>query len=467
MAQQDSDQELKTGMQTRHMVMLALGGVIGTGLFLSSGYSINQAGPLGAVLAYAIGALVMYMVMVCLGELAVYTPNSGSFSVYATRYLGPGTGYTIAWLYWLNWTVAIGSEFTGAGMLMQHWYPNVPVWSWSLLFGVVILALNLFSVKIFAETEFWLSLIKVATVIVFLAVGIWLILGFPHRGDIHTHYLDNFTREGLFPTGIWSVFMTLVVVLFAFSGSELVGIASGEAEDPQNSLRKAIRVTIARLAIFFIGTIIVLAALIPREDANVEQSPFVTVFSHVGLPYVGDIMNLVILTAMLSAANSGLYASARMLWTLGNQGFISKRYTRVSRFGAPVNAVLLSLLGALASLASSIYAPGTVYLALISISGFASVVVWMVIAAAQMAFRRQYVKRGGDVKDLHYRVRFYPWVPIGAILFCLIACVGMACDPGQRISIYFSIPFIIWCYIFYRIKMKYRARKSAAVSEST
>ncbi|MEG0244621.1 MAG: amino acid permease [Pseudomonas sp.] len=452
----------KKEMHTRHIVMLALGGVIGTGLFLTSGYTVNQAGPLGAVIAYIVGAVMVYLVMVCLGELAVQMPETGSFSSYATRYLGPGTGYTVAWLYWLTWTVAIGSEFTAAGILMVRWFPDTPVWIWSALFAITVLVSNVVSVRLFAETEFWLSLVKVLTVITFIAIGGAAIFGLFEVQHVQGIGLSNFTREGLFPTGLLPIAMTLLAVSFAFSGTELIGIAAGEAKDPQVSVPKAIRTTVVRLALFFVGTIIVLATLLPREQAGLVESPFVMVFDLIGIPYSADIMNFVILTALLSAANSGLYAASRMLWTLSDQGHMPKCFARLSPRGTPVNAIMLSMAGALASLLSSVLAPDTVYLALVSISGLAVVVVWMSIAASQMAFRRHYVANGGRVEDLHFRVRGYPWVPLGAIACCVLACVGIAFDPEQRVALYFGIPFIAWCYFVYWVTRNKRAQRLAA-----
>ncbi|WP_109511216.1 amino acid permease [Pseudomonas ovata] len=459
--QPDPASQFQKQMQTRHIVMLALGGVIGTGLFLTSGYTVNQAGPLGAVIAYMIGAVMVYLVMVCLGELAVQMPETGSFSSYATRYLGPGTGYTVAWLYWLTWTVAIGSEFTAAGILMVRWFPDTPVWIWSALFAMTVFVSNVVSVRLFAETEFWLSLIKVLTVITFILIGGAAILGLFEVQSLQGAGLSNFTREGLFPTGFMPIVMTLLAVSFAFSGTELIGIAAGEAQDPQSSVPKAIRTTVVRLALFFVGTIFVLATLLPREQAGLVESPFVMVFELIGIPYSADIMNFVILTALISAANSGLYAASRMLWTLSDQGHMPKCYARLSRRGTPVNAIILSMAGAAASLLSSVFAPDTVYLALVSISGLAVVVVWMSIAASQIAFRRHYVAHGGRVEDLHFRVRGYPWVPIAALLSCTLACVGIAFDPEQRVALYFGLPFIAWCYFIYWITRNKRAERLA------
>ncbi|WP_047337253.1 MULTISPECIES: amino acid permease [Pseudomonas] len=463
MSLQEQQTDLRGGfkqeMQTRHIVMLALGGVIGTGLFLTSGYTVNQAGPLGAVIAYIIGALMVYLVMMCLGELAVQMPETGSFSTYATRFLGPGTGYTVAWLYWLTWTVAIGSEFTAAGILMARWFPETPVWIWSALFAMVVFLSNVVSVRLFAETEFWLSLVKVVTVLAFLAVGGGAILGFLHIDQAHSIGLSNFTREGLFPTGFMPIAMTLLAVAFAFSGTELIGIAAGETRDPQRNVPRAIRTTVLRLAIFFVGTIFVLATLLPREQAGLVESPFVTVFTYIGIPYSADIMNFVIISALLSAANSGLYAASRMLWTLSDQGHLPKQFSALTRMGTPLNAIIVSMAGGAASLLSSVFAPDTIYLALVSISGLAVVVVWMSIAASQIAFRRHFVANGGDVRDLKFRVRGYPWVPLGALLCCALACVGIGFDPEQRVALYFGLPFIAWCYLVYYITRSSRQRR--------
>ena len=308
---------LERRMNPRHLMMISFGGVIGTGLFLSTGNTIHQAGPLGTVLAYSIGAVIVYLVMLCLGELSVAMPFTGAFHVYAHQYLGPATGFVTAILYWLTWTVALGSEFTGAAMIMYGWFPGVPVWVWAAAFIILVLVLNTVSVRVFAEAETVLSGIKVAAIIIFIALGTATIIGLlPYEGHRSFLGLTNLYREGLFPNGFGAVFTTILAVNFAFSGTELIGITAGEVEDPGTTVPRAIRATLARLAIFFIGSIIVIAALIPWERARVEESPFVTVLSRIGVPYAGVLMNIVILAAILSAANSGLYASTRMLWSL-------------------------------------------------------------------------------------------------------------------------------------------------------
>lgn len=232
-------------MSARHIQMIALGGVIGTGLFLSSGYTIHQAGPSGTVIAYLIGALIVYAVMLCLGELSVAMPYTGAFHVYAKNLIGPATGFTVAILYWLTWTIAMGSEFTAAGLIMKRWFPQIPVWWWSLLFIIIILLSNIFTVKAFAESEFWFAVIKVVAICAFILLGALAVIGLiPIQGYHHAPLLNNFTKDGLFPGGFSGLFMTMLTVNFAFSGTELIAITAGETKHPEKTLPKAIHTTL-------------------------------------------------------------------------------------------------------------------------------------------------------------------------------------------------------------------------------
>lgn len=402
--------QLKRTMKTRHLIMLSLGGVIGTGLFFNTGYIISTTGAAGTLLAYLIGALVVWLVMQCLGELSVAMPETGAFHVYAARYLGPATGYTVAWLYWLTWTVALGSSFTAAGFCMQYWFPQVPVWIWCVVFCAVIFGLNIISTRFFAEGEFWFSLVKVITIIAFIILGGAAIFGIiPMQDGSPAPGLRNLTAEGWFPHGGLPILMTMVAVNFAFSGTELIGIAAGETENPHKVIPVAIRTTIARLIIFFIGTVFVLAALIPMQQAGVEKSPFVLVFEKVGIPYAADIFNFVILTAILSAANSGLYASGRMLWSLSNEKTLPACFAKVNKRGVPVTALSVSMLGGVLALFSSVVAPDTVFVALSAISGFAVVAVWLSICASHFMFRRRHLQQGKALSDLQYRAPGIRW----------------------------------------------------------
>lgn len=452
----------RRALKTRHLIMLSLGGVIGTGLFLSIGYTIHETGPLGAIIAYLLGGSVVFLVMLSLGELAVHMPVSGSFSAYASRYLSPSTGYVIGWLYWLNWSVTIGSEFTASGILMSHWFPHAPIWCWSILFGSTIFLANVFSVRLFAEMEFWLTLIKVGVIILFILMGVAVIAGVWHVDERPTPVLANYTREGWFPTGIMPIMATLISVSFAFSGTELIGIAAGESRSPERDVPKAIHANIWRLFVFFVGTIAIIATLIPREEAGLLESPFVTVFSRMGVPYAGDIMNFVILVALLSTANSGLYGAARMLWTLGDQKTLPACFARLTRNGVPFNAIVFSMLGGAASLLSSVFAANTVYLALVSVSGFSIVIVWMSISASHIGLRRHMRRAHIGVDTLSYRAPWYPGLPVAALILCAMACVGMLLDPTQRVAVYISAGFILCFYGLYYLQRHdvFRSRSS-------
>lgn len=448
-APSDADnQHLERQMSSRHMLMLSLGGVIGTGLFLSSGYTINQAGPFGTVLAYTVGALIVYLVMMCLGELSVAMPWTGSFHVYATKFLGPGTGFTVAILYWLTWTIALGSEFTASGIIMQQWFPGTPVWVWSALFIVLIFAINAASVKVFAETESWLALVKVIAIIAFIILGALAMFGaIPMASGESAPGFTHLFEDGLFPNGFGSVFTVMLAVNFAFSGTELIGIAAGEAQHPEQTVPKAIRGTLWRLVIFFIGAIIVMSSLIPYKDAGVDASPFVVVFEKIGIPFAADIMNFVVLTAILSAANSGLYASTRMLWSLANEGVIPARVARTNKAGVPFLAMCICMIGGLFALLSSFIAADTVYLVLVSVSGLAVVLVWVSIAACHIVFRKQYLAAGNKLEDLKYRAPGFPYLSWAALILSALSCVLIVFDPTQRPALFYTVPFVALCYL--------------------
>ncbi len=457
---------LRRSMGPRHLIMIAMGGVIGSGLFLSSGYTISQAGPLGAVIAYLVGAFVVYLVMACLGELAIAYPVSGAFHIYASRSIGPATGFATAWLYWLCWAVAIGSEFTASGLLMQRWFPDVEVWVWCLVFAAMLFGFNAFSSKFFGESEFWFSIVKVGAIIALIIFGGAALFGFHPMSESNSHpfLFENFnTSAGLFPNGFAGVLVTALAVFYAFSGSELIGVAAGETKDPARSIPKAMRSTVIRLLIFFVGAIAVIAATVPFDQVGLDESPFVTVFASVGIPFAADIMNFVIITALLSAGNSGLFSCARMLYSLADEGHAPRALKRLTRRGIPLIALSVSMVGGLASLVSSVAAPETVYLALVSVAGFAVVGVWMSITASHFFHRRAFVRNGGRVADLAYKAPLYPLVPILAFALCLVSLVGIAFDPSQIAALYFGVPFVAACYLFFHFRYgpKAKARRSA------
>ena len=451
---------LKRAMSTRHLVMLSLGGAIGTGLFLGSGEVIAQTVPVAAIIAYILGGLIAYMVMLCLGELAVHMPVAGSFGAYAQKYIGPGTGYMISWVYWLTWTATLGTEFTAAALLMQEWFPHISMWIWTIIFAITIFALNLSSTRIFAESEFWLALVKVVTVVAFIILGLLAIFGLiPFHGAESAPLFHNLTAQGWFPQGLVPIFTTMLIVNFAFSGTELIGVAAGETKDPAVNVPKAINAAIWRLLIFFVGTIVVISALLPFQVAglggeSVSNSPFVTVFNYIGIPYADDIMRFVIITALLSAANSGLYAASRMMWSLSAQRQLPQVFSRLSSSGTPVIALVVTMFGAIPGLLSEHFAPETIFKNLLGIAAFTMVIVWMSICWSQFNFRRAWYKAGHSAKDLKFAAPLYPIVPILGFVFCFITGLSMAADPEMQAGFIGCLLFIAACYlshyIFYR-----------------
>ena len=457
---------LERKMETRHLTMISLGGVIGTGLFLSSGYTIHQAGPLGAIIAYAIGSLLVYFIMLSLGELSVAMPYAGSFHLYAKRFIGPGTAFTIAVLYWLNWAVALASEFTAAGLLMQRWFPHSPAWIWSAAFIVVVFLLNILSVRLYGESEFWFASIKVFAIIAFIVIGLLAMFGaIPIAGYDHAPMFENFYSDGWLPNGVLPIFSTLLTVVFAFSGTEVVGVAAGETKDPSKAIPKAVHTTVLRLAIFFIGSIAVMAALIPWRKSGVDASPFVLVFQSIGMPFAGDIMNFVVLTAVLSASNSGLYASTRMVWSMGNEGMIPRWFAKTNRRGVPMLALCAAMAGGLLALLSSVIAASTVYLVLVALSGLSAVVVWIAIAYCQIVFRRRWLESGHSTSELKYRTPGYPYVSWAAFILCTASFVLVIFDVEQRFALVAELVFIVACYGAYFLQQWVRKRKKATEAD--
>ena len=453
---------LKRAMSTRHLVMLSLGGAIGTGLFLGSGEVIAQTGPVGAIIAYVLGGLIAYMVMLCLGELAVHMPVAGSFGAYAQKYIGPGTGYMISWVYWLTWTATLGTEFTAAALLMQEWFPHISMWICTIIFAVTILGLNLTSTRMFAESEFWLALVKVVTVIAFIILGLLAIFGLiSFNGYESAPLFHNLTAHGWFPQGLIPIFTTMLIVNFAFSGTELIGVAAGETKDPAENVPKAINAAIWRLLIFFVGTIIVISALLPFQVAGlggegVSSSPFVTVFNYIGIPYADDIIRFVIITALLSAANSGLYAASRMMWSLSDQRQLPSVFSRLSKSGTPIIALVVTMFGAIPGLLSEHFAPETIFKNLLGVAAFTMVIVWMSICWSQFNFRRQWYKAGHTAKDLKFAAPFYPIVPILGFIFCFITGLSMAADPEMQAGFIGCLLFIAACYLSHYVFYRHR-----------
>ncbi|MCC5465585.1 amino acid permease [Pelosinus baikalensis] len=437
---------LDRGMKSRHLFMITLGGVIGTGLFLASGSTINQAGPLGSVIAYMIGGFIMYMVMMCLGELAVAMPVSGAFQTYASMFISPSIGYLLGWLFWLNGATTIGIDLVAAGMLLNN-LTGISEWIWVLIFGGVLFALNSLRVGVFGESEFWFAGIKVAAIVACIIVGGLSMMGY--IGGHEAIGFNNYFTDGIFPNGVGAILIAMLTVAFAFNGTEIIGIAAGESQNPEKTIPKAVNATAFRTLLFYVLSMIVVAAIVPWREAGVKDSIFAEVFQYAGIPGAYTIMTLVVITSALSCGNSWAYSATRILWAMSKDGMAPSALSKLNSHQVPMNALILTMAVSGMSLLCSVFAADTVYLWLISICGLAGVLGWMGICASQYCFRKQFVGNGGNVDNLKYKVPLFPLVPaLGFFLNALIV-IGLWFDDSQRIAIYASVPFIIIVMIYY------------------
>lgn len=456
---------VKRQLKTRHLSMIAIGGSIGTGLFVASGSAISTAGPGGALVAYVGIGLMVFFLMTSLGEMATYLPVSGSFSTYATRFVDPAFGFAMGWNYWFNWAITLAVDVSTAALIMRFWVPQIPGWIFSVFFLLIIFALNALTVKAFGEAEYWFSIIKVITVIAFIIIGILTIFGI--LGG-HYYGLSNFTyKEAPFVGGVPAILAMFVIAGFSFQGTELIGITAGESKTPEKSIPKAIKTIFWRILLFYILAIAIIAAIIPYtspdllggNETNVAMSPFTLIFKNAGLAMAAGVMNAIILTSVLSAGNSGMYASTRMLMAMGQSGQAPRRMGRVNKRGIPMNALIFTGIVAGLALLTSILGP-QVYLYLVAASGLTGFIAWIGIAVSHYRFRRAYKLQGHSLDELKYKAKWFPVGPILALVLCILVIVGQDLASFAKWDIqailvtYMSIPLFLFCYFFYKIKHK-------------
>ncbi|GEO67715.1 amino acid permease [Levilactobacillus spicheri] len=454
---------VKRGLKTRHVSMIALGGCIGTGLFVASGSAISTAGPGGALVAYIGMGLMVYFLMTSLGEMATNMPISGSFAAYSAKYVDPALGFAMGWNYWFNWAITVAVDISTAALVMKFWLPGVPGWIWSLIALLLIVTINAFSVQAFGETEFWMSLIKVVTIFVFLAVGLLTIVGIMGgKGP----GLSNFTyKQAPFVGGFPAILSVFVVAGFSFQGTELVGITAGESEDPSHSVPKAIKEVFWRIILFYILAIFVIAAILPYTSkdllgssaSDVAISPFTLVFRRAGLAAAASVMNAVILTSVISAANSGMYASTRMLYSLAKEGYAPHFLERTGKNGIPYFSLIATTIVAALTFVSSIAGP-QIYMWLVAASGLTGFIAWVGIALSHFRFRRAFIKQGHQLSELKYHAKWFPIGPLLALILCIAVIIGQ--DPQslftgnweQVLVTYMSVPLVLVLYFGYKLK---------------
>jgi L-asparagine transporter-like permease len=427
-----SEEGYERGLGSRQIQMIAIGGAIGTGLFLGAGKGISKAGP-SLILAYAIAGLVIFFIMRALGELLMYRPVSGSFSEYAREFIGPFAGFVTGWTYWLFWVVTGITEVTAAAAYMTYWW-DIPQWVSALIFTIILYGANLISVKLFGELEFWFSMVKVTAIIgmILICAGI-LTIGFSDAGDTAslTHLWSN---GGFFPHGVGESLMTLQMVMFAFLAVELVGVTAGESKDPKTVLPKAINTVPWRIAVFYVGALIMILSVVPWTHFQPGVSPFVAAFEKMGLAAGAGIVNFVVLTAALSSCNSGMYSTGRMLrdLALNNQG--PKLFTKLTPKGLPLVGTTFSAALMMVGVWINYQWPGKAFDYVVSFATISGMWAWIMILVSQIRYRAKADR--GELPRSEFRAPGAPFTSWFALAFIGMVIVLMGIDKDARISLY-------------------------------
>lgn len=447
----DRESGLRRDLSPRQLSMIALGGAIGTGLFLGSAISVRLAGP-AVILSYVAGAAIALTIAWALAEMAVAHPVAGSFGVYAEMYLHPWAGFAMRYSYWLGQAVAIGSEVLAASIYMRFWFPGIPAWAWIAGFSAALIYVNAWGVDSFGRFEYWFAMIKVATIVVFLALGGALILGVMPSGAPAGRSgplgFANYTAHGGFlPHGWRGVWLGVAMAVFSYLGTEAVAVTAGEAADPQWAVPRAMRSMLGRLALFYVGGVAVLVGVMAWTEAGLAESPFVRVFETVGIPAAAALMNFVVLTAALSSMNTDLYLCSRMIFSLARGGYAPAFFGRLSRRHTPLAALLVSCCGMALALVVELRYHQTAFVQLLGAAFFCGLFVWVMILVTHLVFRRRY--RGAP---LAYRAPGYPWVSVAGLAGVIAVTISTWWVPGMRITLEAGLPWlalITLCYFLW------------------
>src|SRR3954471_4725328 len=421
-----AEPELQRSLKQRHMTMISLGGVIGAGLFVGSGAVMNQTGP-AAVLSYVAAGALIVLVMRMLGEMAVAHPATGSFVEYCRQALGPWAGFTVGWLYWYFWAIVLAIEAVAGATILQRWI-DAPVWLMSFVLMTLLTVTNLWSVKSFGEFEFWFASIKVAAIIAFIAIAAGFLLGV---GSGDSPGLTNLTsHNGFFPAGPVTVLSGVVVVIFAFVGAEIVTIAAGESEEPERAVARAVNSVVARVFVFYVLSVFLVVCVVPWNDTKLGDSPFIAALERIGIPGAADVMNAIVVTAVLSCLNSGIYTASRMLFALARRGDAPKALLDVNARGVPVKAILLSVSIGFLSVIFAALSPNKVFLFLVNSSGAVALFCYVLIALAELRMRRTLEAEAPE--RLKLKMWAFPWLTYLAIAAMVAVIASMALIEDVR-----------------------------------
>lgn len=451
--QQHGD-ELKRGLKNRHIQLIALGGAVGTGLFLGSASVIQSAGP-GIILGYIIAGFIAFLIMRQLGEMVVEEPVAGSFSHFAYKYWGGFAGFASGWNYWVLYVLVAMAELTAVGKYVQFWWPEIPTWASAAAFFVLINAINLTNVKVFGEMEFWFAIIKVVAVVAMILFGGWLL--FSDTAGPQATVRNLWEQGGFLPHGMTGLVMMMAIIMFSFGGLELVGITAAEADNPEISIPKATNQVIYRILIFYVGSLAVLLSLMPWTRVGADTSPFVLIFHELGDALVANALNVVILTAALSVYNSCVYCNSRMLFGLAQQGNAPKSLLKVDKRGVPVGAILVSATTTALCVLINYLMPGEAFGLLMALVVSALVINWAMISLAHIKFRQAKRREGVETK---FKALLYPLGNYICLLFMAGILVIMAITPGMAISVWLIPVWVAILAVGYYLK----ERNSKAVA---
>ncbi|MEU3074014.1 amino acid permease [Streptomyces laurentii] len=431
---------LARSLHSRHITMISIGGAVGAGLFVGSGVSIQQAGP-GILIAYALTAAIVVLIMRMLAEMSMTRPDTGAFAVYGRLAFGRWAGFTSGWIYWIGWPLGLCVEAIATARIVHGWIPALPVWLTALAMVGLVTAVNLFSVRAYGEMEFWVVWIKVAVIALFIAVGLVAVAGLlpgtptPGVGNLVDH-------GGFLPMGLGGVVIATSGAMFSFSGTEIVTIAAGEAQDAATAIRKSTRTILLRVTVFYLGSLAVIVLLLPWNSTAVGESPFAATLSHLGLRGASTVLNVVLFAAMLSTMNSQVYASSRMLFALARDRDAPSLFARVSRRGVPHTAILLTVSVAVLCLLLQVFHPTTAFSRLVSITGDTVYVTWIGIAAAHLMLGRR--DRSEGLRPASGTgVWLFPWLTWATLIALLGLYAVMIVLPESRVDAVLALGFTV------------------------
>lgn len=443
----EEQQELQRGLKNRHVQLISIGGAIGTGLFLGSGKSIQLAGP-SILFAYLITGCICFFIMRALGELLLSNTNNHSFLDFIAEYLGKKAAFVTGWTYWFCWIAIAMADLTAMGMYVRYWAPGVPQWLPEIIALVLLLGLNMVAVSLFGELEFWFALIKVVAIIAFIIIGAYMIITH-YKTSAGTVSISNlWSHVGFFPKGGKGFILSFQMVTFAFAGIELVGLVAGETKNPEKVLPEAINNIPIRIILFYLGSLFVIMSIYPWNSLNADNSPFVEVFSEIGITIAASLINLVVLSAAASACNSAIYSTGRMLRSLSQEGSAPKRFRRLTTHRVPGNALVFSTIVIFISVVLNYIMPSEVFTLISSIATTCFLFIWSMLVYTHLKYRKSILGK----KAHSFKMPFYPFSNYLVFLYMAFTCVVLLLGKDTRIALLLTPVWFICLLVIYRIK---------------